>query len=192
MTAPPSQPPTAPQDHQEPFEIFSETGELLGLAPRGRVHAEGLWHRSAQVFLFDAAGRLYLQRRPASKDVCPGLWDQSVAEHLTPGESYRQAARRGLREELGVGGVALEALGGVFRGTLDQPEQGIHDHELQQPFRGVWRGPLRPHPVEVAEVRAVSLAELAGWVRADPGAFTPWFLRDVARLGILTGPDQPA
>jgi isopentenyldiphosphate isomerase len=170
---------------EEQFEIFSEDGTLLGTAPRSRVHAEGLWHKSAQVFLFDSAGRLYLQRRVDEKDVCPGLWDQSAAEHLTPGESYLQGAHRGLAEELGVRGVALTPVGGVFSGRLDQPKLGVHDYELQQAFTGTWDGPIQIDPAEVAEVRSTPLEELARWVRADPEEFTPWFLRDALRCGIL-------
>ena len=172
-------------DTEEQFATFTETGEPLGLVPRSRVHAEGLWHKSAQVFLFDAGGRLILQRRSADKDVCPGLWDQSAAEHLKPGESWLAGALRGLEEELGVTGITLEELGEPFHGRLDQPALGIHDYELQQAFRGIWAGPLSPDPVEVAEVRALPLDELTAWAEQSPEAFTPWFLRDAVRCGVL-------
>lgn len=170
---------------EESFEIFSHDGSYLGQAPRTRVHREGLWHKSAQVFLFDDAGRLYLQRRAEDKDVCGGLWDHSVGEHLKPGESYLAGAERGLVEELGVRGVGLEPLGQPVAARLDQPELQIHDNELQQAFRGVYSGPLTPDPVEVAEVRAVDLTTLDDWIRAAPEDFTPWLLRDVVRCGIL-------
>ena len=172
-------------NEEEQFEIFTADGTLIGTAARSRVHAEGLWHKSAQVFLFDNEERLYLQRRAADKDVCPGLWDQSVAEHLTPGETYLEGALRGLQEELGVNAVELTALGEPFAGRLDQPNLGVHDYELQQAFRGTWDGPLEIDPAEVAEVRPVPLAALTRWVRESPEDFTPWFLRDALRCGIL-------
>ncbi|TNF81447.1 MAG: NUDIX domain-containing protein [Gammaproteobacteria bacterium] len=170
---------------EEQFEIFTEGGEPVGTAPRSRVHAEGLWHKSAQVFLFDSQGRLYLQRRVDSKDVCPGLWDQSAAEHLTPGESYLDGALRGLAEELGLPRVHLTPLGEPFAGRLDQDALGVHDYELQQAFIGTWDGPMRIDPEEVAEVRAVPTDELVSWISRSPEDFTPWFLRDVVRCGIL-------
>jgi isopentenyl-diphosphate delta-isomerase len=172
---------------EEQFEIFTEDGVSLGTAPRSRVHAEGLWHKSAQVFLFDSVGRLYLQRRVENKDVCPGLWDQSAAEHLKPGESWAAGALRGLAEELGITGIQLKPLGEPFAGRLDQVELGVHDHELQQAFTGIWDGPVRCDPEEVAEVRLVDLGELARWVQTSPGEFTPWFLRDAVRLEVLPG-----
>jgi isopentenyl-diphosphate Delta-isomerase len=170
---------------EEHFETFTESGEPLGLAPRSRVHAEGLWHKSAQVFLFNGAGDLYLQRRAADKDICPDLWDQSAAEHLTPGETYLEGALRGLKEELGVTDVILESLGNPFHGRLDQDALGVHDYEMQQAFRGAWTGPVRPDPTEVAEIRIVDLAELTRWIRRSPEDFTPWFLRDVKRCGVI-------
>jgi len=170
---------------EEQFDIFTPDGSLIGQAARSRVHREGLWHKSAQVFLFDPLGRLILQRRVAHKDVCGGLWDQSVAEHLKPGESYHDAAIRGLMEELGVAGVVLTPLGEPFSGRLDQPALGIHDYEFQQAFAGNHDGPVHPDPSEVDETRAVALSSLADWIRDRPGDFTPWFLRDAVRCGIV-------
>ncbi len=176
---------TEMESTEEHFEIFTATGELLGTAPRSQVHAEGLWHKSAQVFLFDGQGRLYLQRRADDKDVCPGLWDQSAAEHLTPGESYLEGALRGISEELGISGIELTPLGEPFAGRLDQDELGVHDYELQQAYTGTWDGPIHPDSAEVAAVRSVALDELARWVRSAPQDFTPWFVRDALRCGYL-------
>ena len=173
------------ESSEEHFETFTESGEPLGLAPRSRVHAEGLWHKSAQIFLFDAAGRLCLQRRTPDKDICPDLWDLSAAEHLVPGESYLEGALRGLEEELGVVGAALAPLGGIFHGRLDQMALGVHDYEMQQAFRGTWDGELRPDPAEVADIRLVNLAELKAWADRAPQDFTPWFLRDLRRCGVI-------
>ncbi len=172
-------------DFDETFDIFSESGEPLGQAPRSQVHREGLWHRSVHVFLFDAGDRLILQQRAADKDVCAGLWDQSAAEHLKPGESYLDGARRGLAEELGISGVVLTPLGGPHAARLDQPEFGIRDYEFQQSFRGRHDGPLSPDPAEVAAIRTMTLIELSDALAAQPDAFTPWLRRDLVRCGII-------
>jgi isopentenyldiphosphate isomerase len=168
---------------EERFETFDDDGRPLGLHPRRTVHAHGLWHKSAHVFLFNADGALYVQRRSATKDLFPGRWDFSVGEHLEPRETYLQAAVRGLAEELGVTGVALERLGGVTRWSCRVPELGVFDQELQQAFRGCYDGALVPDPSEVAAVETVTLSRLASWTRRHPDAFTPWFLHELQRLG---------
>jgi isopentenyl-diphosphate delta-isomerase len=83
------------------FDTFDAGGNPTGIAPRLRVHREGLWHCAANVFLFRSDGRLIVQQRNQGKDVCPGAWDLSVAEHLKPGETYEQGARRGCEKNWG-------------------------------------------------------------------------------------------
>jgi isopentenyldiphosphate isomerase len=163
----------------ELFETFADDGRPMGLVPRDVVHARGLWHRSAHVFLFTSDGMLCIQRRAADKDVHPDRWDLSVGEHLRPGEDYADGARRGLAEELGVTGVTLHPLGEPRRSTLDMPELGIADHEMQQAFSGEYAGTLHPDPGEVAAVRQVSAATLHAWIEREPDAFTPWFIDEL-------------
>jgi len=57
------------------FETFSEEDEPNGLFERSVIHKLGLWHRASNVFLFRTNGKLVVQRRHDSKDVCPGAWD---------------------------------------------------------------------------------------------------------------------
>lgn len=167
---------------EETFEVIDEAGRPLGLAPRSEVHAKGLWHRAAHVFLFRSDGRLVLQQRQASKDVCPHAWDLSVAEHLKPGESYADGAARGLQEELGLSGVPLEPFGAPFPFRLDLPEKRIRDYEIQQCFRGCFDGALVPDAGEVAAVRDIELAALKREMRKNPGGFTPWFVHCATKL----------
>jgi isopentenyldiphosphate isomerase len=170
---------------EELFETYDEAGRPMGLMARRRVHALGVWHRSAHVFLFDSAGALFVQRRAPGKDLYPDLWDYSVGEHLVPGETYLAAAHRGLAEELGVRGVSLEPVGEVRRWRSHQVDLAIEDNELQQAFTGVHDGPFEPDAAEVAEVRAVDIEQLAAQIERWPHRFTPWFVRDLKELGFV-------
>ncbi|HTL00384.1 MAG TPA: NUDIX domain-containing protein [Pseudomonadales bacterium] len=167
----------------ELFETFDDDGRPRGLVPRNEVHRRGLWHRASNVFLFDGGGRLYLQRRASRKDVWPNAWDLSVGEHLQPGETFEQAAHRGLAEELAVRGVALTPIGDVVRGCIEIPELQIRDFELQQTFRGVYDGPIAADPAEVSDVRLTTLVALARSVAATPDDFTPWLRSRLRALG---------
>lgn len=171
----------------ELFECWNDAGEYLGLVPRAEVHARGLWHRSAHVFLFNARDELLIQRRSAGKDLYPNRWDFSVGEHAQPGESFEAAALRGLAEELGVHGVRLTPLLGVRRASHTLPELGLHDRELQQSFRARYDGPVRADPDEVTAVAWLGLPELSRRVRAAPDDFTPWFLAELDALALLPG-----
>jgi len=169
------------------FDTFDAGGNPTGIAPRSRVHREGLWHRAANVFLFRSDGRLIVQQRHFGKDVCPGMWDLSAAEHLKSGETYEQGALRGLQEELGVESTVLERVGDVVHARLDLADRGIRDYELQQSFHGIFDGEVRPDPGEVCAVYSVALSELIAAFAARPNDFTPWFRDTAARLGFCRG-----
>lgn len=159
---------------EELFQTYDETGRAGPLVARSRVHREGLWHRAANVLLFRPNGTLILQQRAASKDVCPGRWDLSAAEHLKPGETFIEAAARGLIEELGLHGVELEPACSERRQVFEA--DGVLDREMQQTFRGATDASVVPDPAEVADVREVSLTLLAEEMDLAPEQFTPWFL----------------
>ena len=174
----------------EYFQTYDESGALRQLVPRHRVHREGLWHRAAHVFLLRSDGQLLIQQRSSTKDVCPHAWDLSVAEHLKPGESYIDAAHRGLKEELSLTGVELMTLGTEVKARLEMPTnhlQGaqsgavplenpwLKDYEFQQNFIGVSDDAIMPDPVEVADCQFVRLDELAEKMNSNRELFTPWF-----------------
>jgi isopentenyl-diphosphate Delta-isomerase len=169
----------------ELFEVLNGDGGYLGIMPRAQVHRTGQWHRSVHVFLFDPEGRLWIQRRAATKDLFPNRWDLSVGEHLRAGESFARGATRGLAEELGLPAIPLQPLGGTWNYCFDDTDRGIHDHELQQTFRATWSGVPIADGVEVAELACLDAATLAAWIAQAPEEFTPWFLHElVSRPGL--------
>ncbi len=169
----------------ERFEIVDESGRRLGLAPRERVHREGLWHRSVNVFLFRSDGRLLLQRRHETKDVCPGAWDVSVAEHLKPGESCEDAARRGLIEELGVNPPRVTPVGDVVRSRVVSSDGNVRDFELQQCFRVVTNEAVSPAADEVSAWCLVEREALRRALAARPDDYTPWLRQCATELGLV-------
>jgi len=169
----------------EQFDIFNEAGERLGTEARSVVHRAGIWHRASNIFVFLPDGRLLIQRRQLSKDVCPGAWDVSTAEHLKPGETFEEGALRGLEEELGISGVKLETYGEVVQSRLEIPELGIRDFEFQQSFRTTYPGSITPDPEEVLEVRLIELVVLEEEMANEPERFTPWFHQRASDLSLF-------
>jgi isopentenyl-diphosphate delta-isomerase type 1 len=95
-------------DEAELLEVVDKHGKVKGLAKRSEVHSDPtLIHRVVHVLVFDKKGRLLLQRRSVKKDVAPGKWDTSVGGHVNPGEDIPEAAKREMKEELGIEKCAL-------------------------------------------------------------------------------------
>lgn len=98
-------PPRAPPPPtEERFDVLDGAGARTGAtAPRSEVHARGLFHRAAHVWVVAPhTGEVLLQRRAACKDSWPGLLDCSAAGHVGAGEEALPSALRELEEELGL------------------------------------------------------------------------------------------
>jgi len=171
-----------PQSTFEMLETLDASGQPAGLYPRGVVHRSGLWHRSVNVILLTPDDEMILQQRSHLKDVCPGAWDLSVAEHLQPGESFYDAALRGLEEELSLKGIVLAPFGGEISLRYEPEGLGIKDFEIQRLFVGRTDRDPRCGNDEVAATRRARLEELMQIRTNTPETLTPWF---TAWLGVL-------
>jgi isopentenyl-diphosphate Delta-isomerase len=167
----------------ELFETFDDHGKLKGEVPRQTVHKQGLWHKSAQVFVFNSQGELLLAQRAVDKDLYANLWDYSVGEHLKPGETHVTAAYRGLLEELGIKCIQLKPLG-AQRWVVQQGDD-FWDREIQQAYQGTYDGELVPDPVEVQAIKYIALDELHLSVEQQPELFTPWLLEDLREFNFF-------
>lgn len=77
---------------------------------RGRVHIDGDWHRSVQVWIVQSdtksdTVKVLLQRRSPYKDTHPNLLDVSCAGHVNAGDDILDTTIRELEEELGGTGM---------------------------------------------------------------------------------------
>jgi isopentenyl-diphosphate delta-isomerase len=137
------------------------------------VHRRGLWHPAVSIFLVDGV-RTLIQQRALGKYHTPGLWANACCTHPHPGEDPAACAARRLREELGLGPVALASLGRVAYaapvggGMVEREEVALFAAETDS------RLPLRPDPAEVMATRWITLDALRAEVAARPEAFTPW------------------
>lgn len=90
----------------ESVVVVDDHNIILGAVPRGEMRAQALCHRATYIFVFNSLGQLYVQQRTQNKDIYPGFFDPATGGVVTEGESYDQAARRELAEELGICDVA--------------------------------------------------------------------------------------
>jgi isopentenyl-diphosphate delta-isomerase len=168
--------------------------------PTGRMgklaaHRAGVRHRAVSVLLFRGDGAMLLQQRAASKYHSPGLWSNTCCGHPRPGESTVDAARRRLREELGLDCALDHAATLTYRAEVGGRE-GLVEHEIDHVFVGRTEADPVPEPHEVADWRWVPVDAFLADAAADPTRYTAWstlVVRAVADAGAAAPPiDRPA
>ncbi len=161
----------------EVFEIVDEQDRVIGTAPRRQCHGDpSLVHRTAHVVVWSGDGRMLLQKRSALKDIQPGKWDTAVGGHLHRGESYEEAARREMAEEIGVDRWL------PLRHLFDARIRNRVEAENVRVFGLVHDGPFTPQPGEIDELRFWTAADVM--VALGTGAFTPNLETEIEELRV--------
>ncbi len=162
--------------------LVAADDSVTGFASKRTAHlGSGLLHRAFSIFLFSPAGKVLLHRRSDGKPLWPGYWTNSCCSHPREGESYEQATRRRLREELG-----LEApLQPLYRFEYQaRYEDAGAEHELCTVYIGrvAESASVSCNPLEIAAWGWFGIEEVDEIIAADSSVFTPWFLLEWARL----------
>lgn len=147
----------------------------IGTEDKLRAHQDGgRLHRAFSVFIYDRDGRMLLQKRAAGKYHFAGLWSNACCSHPRPDETTIDAARRRVREELGID-IDLRKTRSFTYHAFD-PASGLHEHELVHVLTGKYDGEIRPDLEEVSDSRWVDIGQLNRQTSMTPDRFTPWFL----------------
>jgi isopentenyldiphosphate isomerase len=130
-------------------DVVDERDEPIAVVPRSEVFTRRANFRTVHVLAFNHRGELLLQQLSGHRERHPGLWGSSVAGYVHAGETYEEAARRRLLEELGlrtdlqpVGVMAMADDGvtkfvGVFVTVADDPRNALPDHIAALEFRSL-------------------------------------------------------
>lgn len=167
--------------NQHPDEIFplvDAEGRVVGSATREQCHSGSmLLHPVVHLHLFNSVGELYLQHRPAWKDIQPNRWDSGVGGHVDFGEEVLDALIRESREELGVEGFEPQFICSyVF--------QSERERELVNVFMTLFDGEVSPTE-ELDGGRFWSSSEI--FDSLDKGIFTPNFESELREVLIPRG-----
>ena len=155
---------------EEIFDVVNERDEVIGRQTRREVHRCGLKHRAVHVFVFNARGEVFLQKRSLSKDSSPGLWDSSTSGHLDCGEDYDACAVRELREEIGL------RLSAGPRRLFKVDACAQTGQEFVWLYRCESEGPFTLHPEEIERGDWFAPERITAWVREGPQDFAPAFV----------------
>lgn len=163
--------------------LVNEADEAIGEAPKLDAHVAGWLHRAFSVFIVDDDENVLLHRRADGKYHSSGLWTNACCGHPRPGEETSSAARRRLREEMGIDCDLSEAGAFIYHADVDD---GLTEHELDHVFIGRHSGSPAPDSSEVQDWLWISAGALRDWLARDPSDFTVWFEQALYVSGLGT------
>ena len=155
----------------ELLDIVNDKDMVTHQELRSTVHKLGLQHRGAHVFLFTKDGKMLVQKRSADRASSPSMLDCSVSEHVKAGEGYREAALRGMKEEMGVDGIEIKPLK-KFRMNY-----GVNDNEISELYEGIVDpAHVKFDPIEIESIHYYDVAELQKMMKVNNKIFCGWFV----------------
>jgi isopentenyldiphosphate isomerase len=158
---------------EEIVVLVDQDNQPIGVVTRKIMRQQRLIHRASYILVFNTCGELFIQKRSRSKDIYPGYWDLAAGGVVLEGESYEDAAKRELREELGISGIKLRPL-------FDQYYEDAANRVWGRIFACTSNGPFALQEEEIDEGRFIALGEIEQLNRIEP--FTPDGLLLLARL----------
>ena len=156
------------------IDIVNENDEVVGKELKSKKLEKEFISRVIAVFLLDSEKKFLMCRRAPHKSDAPNLWDLAVCGNVESGESYKEAARRELSEELGIS-CELESLGKFYE------ENKATSGSLLKVFCGIFIGYTDEEPTlseELTESRKMTLDEIKSEITSSPEKFCNGFRTD--------------
>lgn len=155
--------------------LVDKEDRVVGLKEKFATHKIPVpLHRAISIVIFSRDKKqMLITKRSLLKPTWPLYWSNSVCSHPYPKETYHQAVRRRLYEELGIKTSLKEAFRFIYKAEMDNKIWG--EHEYDAVFVGKYEGPLRPNPDEIVGYEWLDIGKVKKDLARNPKKYTPWF-----------------
>ena len=160
--------------------LVNKKDEVVGTEEKMKAHQQGKLHRAFSIFLFNKKGETLIQKRAKSKYHSGGLWTNTCCSHPRPDENLGQAAKRRLKEEMGISCNLKKIFSLIYKAKVGN----LTEYEFDHVFFGRFDGKPKPNKKEVADWQWIKLADLKNDIKKNPQKYTPWFKIIVKKLSL--------
>ncbi len=164
---------------EEFLVLVDDTDNAWGKMEKMEVHRLGLLHRAFSVFVFNSKGDLLLQQRADTKYHSANLWTNTCCSHPRFGEETDFAARRRLKEEMGLSCHLDHGFSFTYKVKF---ENGLTEHEFDHVYFGVSDEMAILDPEEVENWKYISIEDLLDDLKTNPQNYTEWLKLSIDKV----------
>jgi isopentenyl-diphosphate Delta-isomerase len=157
---------------QEFVVLVDENDNELGFAEKLEAHQKALLHRAFSVFVFNDKNQLLLQQRASHKYHSANLWTNTCCSHPRRNEDVSDAAKRRLREEMGMELDLEKKFDFVYKTAFDND---LTEYEFDHVFVGRTNTDPIINREEVKNFKWKTIEEVKTDMLLFPNSFTSWF-----------------
>ena len=151
--------------------LVNEKDKPIGVEEKLKAHLEGKLHRCFSILILNSKGEILIQKRAETKYHSPGLWSNTCCSHPRPNEKIIEAAKRRLKEEMGIETVLNE----IFKFSYRAKIGNLIENEIDHVFFGRFDGNPIVNKKEVGDWRWINLKDLKKDLKENPEKYTFWF-----------------
>lgn len=141
------------------IDVVDENDQVIGVAEREELYQKSLRHRIVHVLVFNKKGEMSLQLRTDKVKFCPNHWSTSAGGHVESGESYEQAAKRELKEELGIE-KDLKFIGKDIYNVTDELEKFVSIYKV------IYEGDFNYDKNDISKVKYFPIGEIKNMINS--------------------------
>ncbi|MEM5778533.1 MAG: NUDIX domain-containing protein [Candidatus Aenigmatarchaeota archaeon] len=160
------------EEDEELLDIVDENDIVIGHATKKDKFDRELISRNVAIFILDRNKLLIVKRSPSKKSF-PNRYDLAACGNVKAGESYEEAAKREVKEELDIN-CDLKFLGKIFNEFKE-------NDKIIRYFTGIFLGYLSGKVKisdELIELKRLSVKEIEDLISKNKELFTPGFIND--------------
>jgi len=173
----------------EYISIVDENDNIIGTEEKMKCHdGDGILHRAFTLMVINSKSEFLITKRVKGKRLWPGFWDGSISSHVHEGETYEDAARRRLPDELGVECKKVDFLFKIRYQTRYKDVGSENEIDAFLITEGI--DEIFPNEEEISDYKFLSLDELKEDIEKNPHEYAPWFL--IIFKKFISMNDQPS
>jgi isopentenyl-diphosphate Delta-isomerase len=157
--------------------LVDENNKQIGVADKENVHTQNTpLHRGFSVFLFNSKKEILLTKRAANKKTFAAVWSNTVCGHPGPNEEVIIAAKRRMKDELGLIINDIKEISPYRYRFADR--NGIVENEICPIMIAKSNAYPRPNPEEVEEWKWMLWSAFLDEANDFPDKYSPWCVEE--------------